>query len=269
MFLNSEHIGKVIMMDINETSKGMQNRHPWELSRTKCVLEAMRPYLSAMRKTDEGGAKKYLNVGAGDLYFDDALMRKWKRDVLYAVDIGYSDKDKEDSKENNKVRKFNMLEEIPENDFDYALMMDSLEYMEDEAAYIRQLSDKLKSGAYIFFTVTAFQKLYSAHDIHVKALRRYDRKSFAEILSKLPQVEKVEEHYFYFSLLCVRAIQVGLHLPIDPKQKITTGWRFKEDSLITKLVVGTLNLDFKIGQFLSRHGICLPGLSLLVVCRKK
>lgn len=255
-------------MDINETSKGMKNRHPWELSRTKCVLDTMKPYLTDMHKADRG-KKKYLNIGAGDLYFDDALMKKCKKDVLYAVDIGYSDKDKEDNKDNSKVYIYNYLEEISENDFDYALMMDSLEYMEDEAEYVRKLSDKIKSGGYIFFTVTAFQKLYSAHDIHVKALRRYDRKSFAKIISKVSQVEKIEEHYFYFSLFCVRAVQVGLHLPIDPKQKITTGWRFKEDGIVTKLIVGVLNLDFKIGRFLSHHGIYLPGLSLLVVCRKK
>ena len=106
-------------------------------------------------------------------------------------------------------------------------------------------------------------------DIHVKALRRYDRKSFAEIIRQVPKTQKVEAHYFYFSLFCVRAAQVGLHLPIDPKEKITTGWRFKEESLITKLIVGFLNVDFKIGQYLYRHGICLPGLSLWVVCQKK
>lgn len=253
-------------MDINETSKGMKNRHPWELSRTKCVMDDMKPYLTEIHKADNGMKnKKYINVGAGDLYFDYALMKKWDKDTVYAVDIGYTEK----GNKNNRVYQYNYLEEIQDNDFDYALMMDSLEYMEDEAGYIRKLSDKIKSGGYIFFTVTAFQKLYSAHDIHVKALRRYDRKSFDKIIKKVPKVEKVEEHYFYFSLLCVRATQVGLHLPIDPKQKITTGWRFKEDGLITKLVVGFLNLDFKIGQFLNKHKICLPGLSLLIVCRKE
>lgn len=250
-------------MDINETSKEMKNRHPWELSRTKCVLKAMEPYLVDIHRA--GGGKKYLNVGAGDLYFDRALMKKWPKDTVYAVDVGYAD----EKAGNGKVHKYNALERVPENDFDYAVMMDLLEYIEDEAEYIRKLSSKVKSGGYIFLTATAFQKLYSAHDIHVKALRRYDRKSFAEIISRVPKTEKVEEYYFYFSLFCVRAAQVGLHLPIDPNEKITTGWRFKEDGLITKLVVGFLNLDFKIGQFLGRHRLYLPGLSLWVVCRKK
>ena len=249
-------------MDINETSKGMENRHPWELSRAKCVLEAMEPYL---RKLHKAGGVKYLNVGAGDLYFDRILMRKYSKDTVYAVDVGYKNKETE----NNRIHKFNTLEEISENNFDFVVMMDLLEYLEDEAEYIRQLSEKIKPGGYLFLTATAFQKLYSAHDIHVKALRRYDRKSFAEIIRQVPKTQKVEAHYFYFSLFCVRAAQVGLHLPIDPKEKITTGWRYKEESLITKLIVGFLNIDFKIGHFLGRHGICLPGLSLWVVCQKK
>lgn len=161
------------------------------------------------------------------------------------------------------------MEEVQEKDFDYALMMDSLEYMEDEVDCIKRISERLKSGSYIFFTVPSFQKLYSQHDIIVKLLRRYDRRYFDQIISKIPELVKVEEHYFYFSLFCVRCLQKWMHLPIDPKQKVTTGWRFSENGIITKVVVGFLNLDFKIGSFLSKHRIYLPGLSLLIICRRE
>lgn len=249
-------------MDLNEVSKGMEYRHPWELSRTKCILKSMEQYLSTANKNLN---RKYINIGAGDMYYDYALMRKYNTDSLYAVDIGYSD----NNAESDRIQKFNYLEEIPEENFDYAMMMDSLEYIEDDVAYIKKLSDKVKSGGYIFFTLPSFQKLFSQHDIIVKNLRRYDRKSFGQIINKTPRVKIVEEHYFYFSLLCVRYLQKSLHLSIDPKQKVTTGWKFNEKNLITKVVSGILTLDFEIGHFLSKHGICLPGLSLFVVCRKE
>ena len=134
-------------MDINETSKKMKSRHPWELSRTKCVLKSMDSYLTDIHKT--GDKKSYLNIGAGDMYFDRALMKKWKKDALYAVDIGYAEQEKQGS----RVHKYKYLEEIEENNFDYALMMDSLEYMEDEVEYVKKLCGKLKPGGMIFFTL--------------------------------------------------------------------------------------------------------------------
>lgn len=167
-----------------------------------------------------------------------------------------------------KIRKFRCPEEIGDDGFDYALLMDSLEYMEDDMEYITRLCEKLNRGAYMFFTLPAFQKLWSDHDVIVRLLRRYDRTSFLKQLAQIEQITIVEEHYFYFTLLCIRAIQKILHLPIDPKHKVTTGWRFQEKGWVTKLVTGCLNLDFKTGAFLSKHGICLPGLSLFVVCRK-
>lgn len=250
-------------MDINETSKKMKSRHPWELSRTGCVLRSMEPWLKEVHKTGE--EKRYLNIGAGDMYFDRALMRRWKKDILYAVDIGYE----KTGKKGNRVRRFRYLEETGENDFDYALMMDSLEYMEDEVEYVTKLCGRLKPGGLIFFTVPSFQKLFSEHDVIVKLLRRYDRKSIAHIMEKIPEIEIVEEHFFYFSLLCVRCLQKWLNLSIDPKHEVTTGWKFEEKGLVTRLVTGFLNLDYKICAFLNRHKIWLPGLSLFIVCRKK
>ena len=249
-------------MDMNETAKKMKSRHPWELSRTKCVLKSMDSYLTDIHRNGE--KKRYLNIGAGDMYFDRALMKKWKKDALYAVDIGYAEQEKQGS----RVHKYKYLEEIEENNFDYALMMDSLEYMEDEVEYVKKLCGKLKPGGMIFFTLPSFQKLFSEHDVIVKLLRRYDRKSFARIIDEIPEIEIVEEHFFYFSLLCVRCLQKWLHLPIDPKHEVTTGWRFEEKGIVTKLVTGFLNLDYRTGAFLNKHNIWLPGLSLFIVCRK-
>lgn len=251
-------------MDINEVSGTMKSRHPWELSRTKCILESIQPYLSGMQRSGKKGRIRYLNIGAGDLYFDHALLKRYRKHSAYAVDIGYDS----DRHVGGNIQKFRCLEEIEEDGFDYALLMDSLEYMEDDMEYITQLCNKLNKGAWLFFTLPAFQKLWSDHDVIVKLLRRYDRKSFLKQLGQMKQITIIEEHYFYFTLLCIRGIQKMLRLPIDPGHKVTAGWRFQEKGWVTKLVTGCLNLDFKIGVMLKKYGICLPGLSIFVVCRK-
>ena len=75
-------------MDLREKDgkgKGAANRHPWELSRTGRVLGVLAGYLD--RKSENSG-RRYVNIGAGDLYFDNRLLGKYEGDRAYAVEIG-------------------------------------------------------------------------------------------------------------------------------------------------------------------------------------
>lgn len=247
-------------MDLNETDREVVNRHPWELSRTKCILKAFSQYLG-----NEGRTASYINVGAGDLYFDRVLLKKYKKHEVHAVDIGYESKDSDDE----RIKKYRYLEEIPLKSVDYAIMMDSLEYMEDDVGYVRKMSERIRKGGYFFLTLPAFQILFSDHDVNVKNLRRYSRKSFAGVLEKIPELEKVEDHYFYTSLFLVRFVQKILRLPIDPDHKVTAYWEHSENSLTTRFFETCLSLDFTVNRVFSKIGIRFPGLSLLVICRKK
>lgn len=249
-------------MDLNETTGEVVNRHPWELSRTECVLGAFSKYLERLHKNQAG--KRYINVGAGDLYFDKALLTKYEKDEVHAVDLGY----KELGAEGNNIHKYHYLEEIETGKFDYAIMMDSLEYMEDDVAYVTKVSGRLRKGGYFFFTLPAFPVLFSEHDVHVKNLRRYSRQSFYELVGQVPGLKIKEEYNFYTSLFLVRFLQKSLHLPIDKEHKVTAKWGFKETGLVTRFFTGCLNLDFAVNRALSKIGIRLPGLSMLVVCRK-
>lgn len=217
-------------MDLNETTKEVLNRHPWELSRTKCVLNQFAQYLG-----DADKVAVYANIGAGDLYFDRALQERYVKHRVYAVDIAYK----------------------------------SLEYMERDAAYVKKISREIKSGGYFFFTLPAFPILFSAHDINVKNLRRYNRKSFAAILKEIPELEIIEEYYFYTSLFLIRFIQKLLHIPIDPGHKVTANWSYADDTWITRILNACLNLDFSINKIFSKLGIYFPGLSMMAICRKK
>ena len=249
-------------MDLNETTEEVVNRHPWELSRTGCVLSVFSKYLEKLHKNQEG--KRYINVGAGDLYFDKVLLGKYEKDEVHAVDLGY----KELGAEGSNIRKYHYLEEIEDGKFDYAIMMDSLEYMKDDVAYVTKVSSRLRKGGYFFFTLPAFPMLFSEHDVHVKNLRRYSRQSFYKLIGQVPGLEIKEDYNFYTSLFLVRFLQKFLHLPIDKEQKVTAKWGFKETGLITRFFTGCLNLDFAVNKALSKIGIRLPGLSMLVVCRK-
>lgn len=249
-------------MDLSEVTGEVLNRHPWELSRTKCILQAFSVYLDRMHEKRK--RKSYINIGAGDLYFDSALLKKYTEDQVHAVDIGYQDRNSED----RRIHKYHYLEEIAGKNFDYAIMMDSLEYMEDDVQYIRSVTEKLRKGGYMFFTLPACPGLFSDHDVHVGNLRRYSSRTFGEVLRRVPELKKVEEYNFYTSLFLVRFLQKALRLPIDPEHKVTAKWQYGEKSMPTRLLTGCLNLDFAVNRLLSRAGIRIPGLSMLVICRK-
>lgn len=249
-------------MDLSETTREVINRHPWELSRTKCVLNAFSKYLGRIHW--DGVEKKYINAGAGDLYFDRALLNEYSMDQVHAIDIAYRNTESQDK----RVHKYHYLEEIQEKTVDYAIMMDSLEYMINDVEYINILSQKIRSGGYLFFTLPAFPILFSDYDVNIKNLRRYSKKSFEEVLSKIPELVIEESYNFYTSLFWVRFMQKFLHIPIDPHRNFTAHWKHSEKGMLTCFLTGCLNMDFRVNQMFSKLGIRLPGLSMLVVCRK-
>lgn len=249
-------------MDLNETTEEVLYRHPWELSRTQCVIKVLSRYIDQL--DEKGKHAGYINVGAGDLYFDKALLEKYGQSQVYAVDTAYKELNSEDS----RIHKYHYLEEMDVKTVDFAVMMDSLEYMEDDAGYVRSVSEKIRKGGFFFFTLPAYPFLFSDHDKNVNNLRRYSRKSFAELLQKVPELERIEDHNFYTSLFMVRLTQKILHLPIDPEHKVTAYWKYPRNHFFTSIPAACLTLDFKCNRMLSKAGIRIPGLSMLVVCRR-
>lgn len=249
-------------MDLNEATGEVLYRHPWELSRTRCIIEVLSGYID--RLSGRGRHASYINVGAGDLYFDKRLLKKYGRNQVYAVDTAYKEMDSKDK----RIHKYHYLEDIEVKAVDYALMMDSLEYMEDDVEYVRKMAGRIKKDGFFFFTLPAHPFLFSDHDKNVKNLRRYSRKTFSEVLRRVPELEMVEEYEFYTSLFMVRLIQKLLRLPIDPEHKVTAYWKYPRKHFLTWLPVVCLSLDFKVNRMLSKIGIRLPGLSMLVVCKR-
>jgi len=256
-------------MDYNETIMGFSNRHPWELSRTRCVLSDIDRYVS--RIDSENNNVRFINVGAGDCYFDAELQKKYNHS-LYAVDIAYPDELLEEGMSKgcgnvvssvNNALFYRSMDDIDSAVlFDYGIMMDSLEYMDDDRRYLQELCLRIKPGGYIFITIPYNSDIYSDHDILVGNKRRYGRGEIREIIESLDKVRIVKEKRFYFSLYVYRKIQLLFGLRINPK--ITTGWEYKEDSCVTKMVYNVLNCDYKLFGSLG-----FQGLSLLLVLQKQ
>ena len=233
-------------MDLSEISDN-QNRHPWELSRTRCILRVLR---------DIGIKGNILDIGCGDSYFDKRLAEKFLDVEVYGVDI-FLEKEMHEG----RVHAVNSLERLPIDKFDYILMMDVIEHIEDGVAYLANILKYLKEGGKVIITVPAFMALYSLHDRELQHYRRYSHQSLGRVIKESGLIE-LKWSYFYFSLIIGRLLTMN-------RTKNLGNWNYSETDFKTKLITCILNLDFDVLTFLSKLGFHLPGLSLLSIASVK
>jgi SAM-dependent methyltransferase len=69
-----------------------------------------------------------------------------------------------------------------DNSFDLIAALDVLEHIEDDAAAVRALRDRLSERGMLLLTVPAFQWLWSEHDVLSQHMRRYTRERFTTLL---------------------------------------------------------------------------------------
>jgi SAM-dependent methyltransferase len=230
-------------VDLIEVSNN-ENRHPWEISRIKCIL-------TQLKKFKIQGT--ILDIGCGDSYFDKCLIKSEPNLTIYGVDINLTN---EFHKKN--LHALNSLNHLPNIKFDFIIMMDVLEHIEDDKSYLENILKLLKPEGIVFITVPAFMRLYSLHDKELLHYRRYEHKKLHEMITACG-LKEVKWSYFYFSLIIGRLITMN-------KTENLSSWQRSADNFITKFITAVLNLDFKILSTLSNIGIHMPGLSLMSVC---
>ena len=234
-------------MDLIE-QRGNAFRHPWELSRTACILKQL-------HKLNIHG--NILDIGCGDSYFDRRLLEVENEvEAVYGVDINLNEELFED-----RLCAVNSPDHLPDMLFDGLIMMDVLEHIEDDSRYLKNIIRLLKPDATIFITVPAFMRLYSLHDREFHHYRRYDHKMLKKVLDTCGLCE-IRWSYFYFLLIPARLLTFN-------KSEDTGGWKYPENHIVTKLMNGVLNADFAVLEAFSKIGIHIPGLSLMSACRLK
>jgi hypothetical protein len=255
-------------LDIHEIVDNMAARHPWELSRTGSLLWEFAPFIERC-----GQGCRYLDLGAGDQFFDDALLTLHPDFSAVAVDTGYTPeilkKLPERVRNSDKIRMTDSLENAVGAPFDFILMLDLLEYIDDEAAYLRGIMPLLKENGPVLLCLPAFQMLFCEHDRIVRAKRRYGKKQVRAVLSEVPQLSIKSMHYCFTPLFVIRFVQKFSGARIDPQRKIIRGWKYGERSFPTRFIKGVLDLDYRMHAVFSRVHTDLPGLSLIVICEKK
>jgi len=239
-------------MDLIE-SRIHRHRHPWELSRTKCVLGILRKYI----------LNTIVDIGAGDRFFISKL-KPFISGEAYAVDVGYDQK----SEVIDGIHCLNNTLDIPKlNGGGAIIMMDVLEHIEDDKSFLSEILEKASKDDLIFITVPAFQQLFSAHDVFLKHHRRYNKQQLLSLTHSCNlDVEKC--HYFYVSLFFARWLGLLFKKKKSVDEEVGIGGgNFSDKHIITRIIYVILNIDFCICAFFAKFDIYLPGLSLLAICK--
>lgn len=84
---------------------------------------------------------------------------------------------------------------FPDNTFDLVVAMDLVEHLDDDQSAINEMYRVCKDGGYLFITVPAYQRMWSAHDVSLEHKRRY---SLNVIIAKIRQSGFEIEKSSYF-----------------------------------------------------------------------
>lgn len=235
-------------MDLIESKKNDINRHPWELSRTHCLINEIKKYHIF---------GDILDIGCGDSYFDFRLMEEIK-DInnFYGIDIFVQEEYKD-----GKYKVVNDYKKLKNKKFDMILMFDVLEHIKDDSIFLdKTVKPLLKDGGKIIMSVPAYQSLYSLHDKELKHYRRYNIKMMKDVCNKA-SFKIIKYHYFYASLVLVRIVT-----KLFKKDNKVNEWNKSEKHWFTQLITKVLNLDYWICKKMNKLSF---GLSLFIVLEKK
>ena len=176
-----------------ETLSKIEQNHFWYTARRHAVLKIIK---NAGLASDDGKKVLGLDIGCGTGF-----------NAVYFTEIGFPTAgiDANDSfltyKKAGRGAGFirgDIFSIEPEPEFDFVLLLDVLEHIENDRAFLAQALKFVKPGGIAVITVPAFPALWSATDEMGGHLRRYTKTSLRECVARLDVPAKVEfESYFY------------------------------------------------------------------------
>lgn len=141
--------------------------------------------------------------------------------------------------------------------FDIICSFDVFEHIKDDKKAVLEAYRVLKKGGFLFFTVPAFNFLFSSHDKALHHYRRYNPKSLYNLLNKF--------EYGYFSYWnSILFIPIAILRILKKRSGSKTDY-FRLPSILEKIFLNLLSIENR----LIKKGYRLPfGLSLVGFFRK-
>jgi len=253
-------------MDLTEARGAPFRRHPWEVTRARFFRRLLRD--TGVMHTP----KTVIDVGAGDGYVATALLAALpagSRMVCY--DVHYTDRDLA-AYADASIESLTFTRQRPTERFDVVLLLDVLEHVPDDHAFLKGIVDELLApGGTVLVSVPAWQGLFGKHDEALKHYRRYNPAALRAMLSEAGLVIRNSGGAFH-SLLLSRALRVASErlrrwIGQDPTPPPNAGeWR--ANAAVSTILEGVLAVDNALSRVFSRFEPGLAGLTIWAVASR-
>ncbi len=241
-------------MDLSEASP-VVSRHPWEVARARHFIDHIVPLLPPLDA-------RVLDVGAGDAFVARTLLKRVPSAQVVAWDNSYTD---DDVRGLAGIARLEAVRTEPaEGGFDIATMLDVLEHVADDAAFLRRVVKLVKPGGAVVVSVPAWPSLLGLHDMKLRHLRRYTPEQARAVVEREGlRIEKCGG--LFHSLLPVRAVTTRLEGKIGLSFAGVSEW--EGSPLVTTAVSAALRADTLLSRAFAKIRVDAPGLSWWCVAR--
>jgi SAM-dependent methyltransferase len=249
------------VVDLLEHRGDISRRHPWETARAEFFLR--------LCAGDGLLSRSVLDVGAGDAWFAACFCQRYPRDKVVCWDAGYT---AERVAAMPSAPRLTYVAAAPEGTFDLVLLLDVIEHVQDDAAFLRDVLARLRSGGTAIISVPAWPWLYGPHDVHLGHCRRYSPAAARQLLSAAG-LEVEQAGGLFHTLLPARALAVlagrlSRDKETDTGRSVADLGNWDAGAAITRALDGILRLEGRLSRRLAAMGLELPGLSWWARCRK-
>jgi len=256
-------------MDLTEVPGAPFRRHPWEIERARFFGRVV----GGAGGSDGGGARRVLDVGAGDGYLGRLLLERMPAgSSVDCVDPNYTDAD---------LRRFGeppteglrFARARPPGLYDLVLLLDVIEHVADDRAFLDEIVQaSVAAGGTVLVSVPAWDLLYSQHDVELKHFRRYSPARCRALL-ETAGLEIIRSGGLFHTLLVPRVAQrvaealLGA-MRVARRSKPANLGDWQGGRLLSSAVGLALAADNRLSELAAQSGHELPGLSYWALCRK-
>ena len=233
-------------MDLKETEiLGDGVADHWYYSSKASMLEQI---VGSIKKT------KILDIGAGSAFFSKHLLEHTDAQECMCLDISYPENSQ--STIHNKAIYF--CRDTKPYDADLVLLMDVLEHIPDDIAFLQSFVNQLPSGTRFLITVPAFQFLWSGHDVFLEHQRRYTLKQLVQVIQQCGLVP--EKQFYFYGLVFPLALITRLADKFSMQNQVPQSKLIKHHPLMNWLLkkICALEIPFMgLNQFAGLSVVCL------------
>ena len=241
-------------MDLRERASTDGSRHPWETVRSAF-------FTRKIVGLTKNCPVHILDIGSGDCWFSEQLIAKLPLgSQITCSDLNFTDDDIATA----SMPGINKVRNIPQQTFDIVIMLDVLEHIEDDSAFLEQeVVPRLKPESHLVISVPAHPSLFTSHDTFLGHYRRYTRSQLLDVSGKF--FSSNQNGYLFISLALVRLLQ---RLNTSKTTESGVG-NWKSGFIITSLITVALFFDALVSRLLQKIWVRIPGLTVWTICSPK